>query len=71
MKAWYIKISTYGTDTPFIVDERGIDNVIYSNFDDFMFLCDASCLDDAKEKYLKEIAQWMNETPTLPFKKIF
>ena len=61
MREYYIEISTYGTNTPNIIDEeamyqaeRGLN---YLNPDDFMFHCESNCLHDAKEQYWEEFSQ--------------
>ena len=65
MKEYYIRIATYGTNVPHIVDEeamyqaeRGINHL---NPDEFMFLCEADCLHDAKEQYWEEFSQMAND----------
>lgn len=61
MKEFYIRISTYGTNTPHIVDEeamyqaeRGMNSL---DPDEFMFLCEATCLHDAIEQYWEEFSE--------------
>ena len=61
MKEYYIRISTYGTNKPHIIDEEGMYqaergmNCLNSN--EFMFLCEGSCLHDAEEYYWKEFSE--------------
>jgi len=65
MTAWYIKDSTYGTNEPHIVDEKAIDQaehgMNYLNADEFTFLCEADCLDDAKEYYWEVFSRMAND----------
>ena len=61
MKEFYIKMSTWGTATPNIIDdeamyqaERGMN---YLNPNDYDFLCEAECLHDAEEFYFEELSK--------------
>lgn len=65
MKEYYIRIATYGTNTPHIIDEetmyqaeRGMN---YLNPDAFMFHCEADCLNDAKDQYWEEFSKMAND----------
>lgn len=61
MKEYYIRTATYGTNTPHIIDEEAMyqaeHRMNYLNPDDFMFLCEADCMADAKEQYWEEFSQ--------------
>lgn len=61
MEEYYICVSTYGTNEPHIVDEESMyqaeRGMNYLNPDEFMFLCEAECLHDAKEQYWKEFSE--------------
>ena len=61
MKSFYIRTSTYGTDTPYIIDEeamyqaeRRMNNL---NPDEFMYHCEADNMNDAKEQYWEEFGE--------------
>lgn len=65
MTAYYIRIATYGTGTPHIIDEeqmyqaeRGMN---YLNPEEFMFHCEADCMHDAKQLYWEEFSQIQND----------
>lgn len=65
MREYYIRIATYGTNTPHIIDEeimyqaeRGMTNL---NPDEFMFLCEDDCMHGAKEQYWEEFSQMAND----------
>ena len=55
MREYYIATLTYGTSQPIIIDEEAMyqaeRGMNYLNPDDFMFLCEATCMADAKEQY--------------------
>jgi hypothetical protein len=61
MEEYYIRISTYGTNEPHIVDEESMyqaeRGMNYLSPDEFMFLCEAECLHDAEEQYWKEFSE--------------
>lgn len=61
MREYYIRIDTYGEGTPHIIDEEGMyqaeRGMNYLNPDEFMFLCEADCMADAKEFYLEEFSR--------------
>lgn len=66
MNTYYIRIDTYGTNNPHIIDEetmyqaeRGMN---YLDADEFMFCCDADCLHDAKEQYWEEFSHMAFDT---------
>lgn len=61
MREYYIRISTYGTNMPDIIDEevmyqaeRGMN---YLTSDEFMYLCDAECQHDAEDQYWNEFSK--------------
>ena len=63
MKEFYIKLSTWGTKTPNIVDdeviyqaERGMN---YLNPDDYDFLCEADTMREAEDFYFDELSNQM------------
>lgn len=61
MKEYYIRVSTYGTNAPHIIDEEAMyqaeKGMNYLNPDEFMFYCEADCLHDAKEQYWEEFSE--------------
>lgn len=61
MKTYYIKSETYGTGTPNIIDEETMiqaeQGKNYLNPDDYMFHCEADCMEDAEEQYWKEFSE--------------
>lgn len=61
MRDYYIRISTYGTNEPDIIDDEAIyqaeRGMNYLTVDDFMFLCEAECLHDAKDQYWNEFSK--------------
>lgn len=61
MKEFYIRISTYGTNMPHIIDEVSMNQaekgMNYLDPDEFMFHCVAECLYDAEEQYWKEFSK--------------
>ena len=65
MKPYYIKTDTYGTGMPNIIDEETMyqaeHRMNYLNPDDYMFLCEADCMADAKEQYWDEFSQLVND----------
>jgi hypothetical protein len=65
MREYYIRIATHGTGTPHIIDEEAMyqaeRGMNYLNPDEFMFLCEADCLHDAKEQYWEEFSRNMND----------
>lgn len=65
MTCYYIRIETHGTNTPHIIDEETMyqaeHGMNYLNPDEFMFLCEADCLADAKEYYWEEFSQMAND----------
>lgn len=64
-KLYYVRISTYGTNAPHIIDEEAMyqaeHKMNYLNPDEFMFLCEADCMHDAKEQYWEEFSQLAND----------
>ena len=65
MKEFYIRIETYATPNPHIVDEeqmyqaeRGMN---YLNPDEFMFLCEADNLHEAHEFAMEEFSTAAND----------
>ena len=65
MKEFYIRINTYGTGTPHIIDEEAMyqaeRHMNYLNPDDFMFLCEAENMAEAKAQYWEEFSQMAND----------
>lgn len=61
MNEYYIRISTYGTNEPDIVDEESLyqaeRGMNYLRPDEFMFYCEAKCLNDAEEQYWEEFSE--------------
>ena len=61
MREHYIRIATYGSNTPHIIDEEAMYQVErgmnYINPDEFMFLCEAACMHDAEHYYWEEFSQ--------------
>ena len=55
---YYIQISTWGSDTPNIIDADTMENaelgLNYLNPEDFDYLCEADCIHDAEEFYFEE-----------------
>ncbi|MGN0999721.1 MAG: hypothetical protein ACI4PO_09235 [Faecousia sp.] len=66
MKEYYIRIATHGTNTPHIIDEEAMyqaeRGMNYLNPDEFMFLCEADCMNDAKEQYWEEFSRMANDS---------
>ena len=65
MKTYYIRIDTWATPNPHIIDEEAMyqaeRRMNYLNPDDFMYLCDADCLAEAKEYYWEEFSRGAND----------
>lgn len=65
MREYYIRIATYGTNTPHIIDEEIMHQaecgMINRNPDEFMFLCEGECLSDAMGQYWEEFSQMAND----------
>ena len=61
MKSYYIKISTWGTETPNIIDDEVMvqaeQGKNYLNPDEYDFLCEAECMKDAEEFYFEELSE--------------
>lgn len=61
MTEFYIQLSTWGTETPNIVDDEAIyqaeRGMNYLDANDFDFLCEADCLRDAENYYFDEISK--------------
>lgn len=61
MKEYYIRLNTYGTGTPHIIDEEAMyqaeHGMNYLNPDDFIFHCEADCMHDAVEQYREEFSR--------------
>jgi hypothetical protein len=61
MKTYYIRIETWGTTTPDIIDEEAMyqaeRRMNYLNPDDYMFLCDAQNMAEATETYWEEFSK--------------
>jgi hypothetical protein len=61
MKEFYVRIATYGTNTPHIIDEEAMHQaergMNYLNPDEFMFHCEADCMHDAEELYWEEFSR--------------
>jgi len=57
MTGYYIRLDTWGTNTPNIVDDKAIyqaeRGMNYLNPDDYDFLCEADSLHDAEEASLR------------------
>jgi hypothetical protein len=60
MTSFFVKLSTWGTATPHIIDdeamyqaERGIN---YLNPDDYDYLCDADTMHEAEEYYAEALS---------------
>lgn len=65
MNCYYIRLSTYNTPNPCIIDE---DTLIqaergenYLDPEDFMLLCEASSMEDATKVYWKEFSENWNQ----------
>ena len=65
MREYYIRIATYGEGAPHIIDEEAMyqaeRGMNYLNPDDFMFLCEADCMAEAKEYYMEEFSKMAND----------
>lgn len=65
MREYYIRIDTYGTNTPHIIDEEAMyqaeRGMNYLNPNDFMFHCEAECLHDAQEQYWEDFSTMAND----------
>ena len=61
MTNYFIKIATYGTNEPMIIDETTMEQAErgenHLNPDDFMFHCEANTMEEAAEQYLEEFSQ--------------
>lgn len=61
MKIYYIRTDSYGTSSPNIIDEETMyqaeNRMNYLNPDEYMFLCEADCMHEAKEYYWKEFSE--------------
>lgn len=65
MAEYYIRIPTWGTTEPHIIDEAAIEQaergVNYLNPDDFMFLYEAESIEDAEVMYWEEFSRYVND----------
>ena len=63
MTQFYIKMSTWGTETPNIVDDEAIyqaeRGMNYLNPDDYDFLCEADTAREAENFYFEELSEQM------------
>lgn len=57
---YFIKITTWGTDMPQIIDEETLQQAErggnYLNPDDYDFLCEADCIEDAEDYYSEALS---------------
>ena len=62
MSYFYIRLSTWGTTTPHIVDEEAIyqaeRGMNYLNPDEYDFLCEAESMHDAEKFYDEELSRY-------------
>lgn len=65
MKQYYIRVSTYGTNAPHIIDEEAMyqaeRGMNYLNPEEFMLLSEGECLHDAEEQYWEEFSEMAND----------
>ncbi len=65
MKEYYIRVSTYGTNAPHIINEEAMyqaeKGMNYLNSEEFMFLSEGECLHDAEEQYWEEFSEMAND----------
>ena len=63
MESYFIKLSTYGTATPQIIDDEVMyqaeHGMNYLNPDEFDYLCEAECMRDAEEFYFENLSEMM------------
>lgn len=63
MKSYYIRISSWGTETPDIIDDKIMyqaeHGMNYLNPDDYDFLCEAECMRDAESFYDEELSDYI------------
>lgn len=61
MMSYYIRTSTYGTNTPHIIDEEVMYQAEHGmnclNPDEFMYHCEAENMHDAEEQYQEEFSR--------------
>jgi len=57
MNEYYIRISTYGTNTPHIVDLAAIEGMNYLDAENFMFHCEAKNMEEAEKIYWEEFSR--------------
>lgn len=65
MKCYYIRIQTWGTNLPDIIDEEAMyqaeQGMNYLNPDEYEFLCEAEHMAAAKEFYWEEFSRMAND----------
>ncbi len=59
---YFIRIETYGTETPDIIDEEAMyqaeRGMNYLNPDEYDYLCEADCIRDAEKYYEEELNRY-------------
>lgn len=65
MGEYYIRIATYGTPFPDIIDDETMFQaeigMNYLDPEEFMYLCDGDSMHDAEEQYFEEFSQMSND----------